>query len=127
MSAKVQAWFDALPEERQDRAERVRELLMDASPTMTEEWKYNIPFFCNGRRMCYLSLQKNGLVVRSVDGIHLLDVDGLFAPTEHKLIRHVLPPPPPARLNEGALRCLIGEAASFSAQRVKQRKSRPRH
>ena len=79
MSAKVQAWFDALPEERQDRAERVRELLMDASPTMTEEWKYNIPFFCN-EQMCYLSLQKSGLVVGSVDGVHLLDVDGLFAP-----------------------------------------------
>lgn len=124
MSAKIEAWFEALPELWQERAQRLRTLLLEADPAMREEWKYNTPFYCNGRWMCYLSMQKHSLVLGFVDGVHLLDAEGLFAPTAHKLIRHYLPPPPPARMNEPALRRLIAEAMLISAERKAMQKGK---
>jgi len=118
MSAKVQAWFDALPEQWQDHAQRIRELLLDASPVMKEEWKYATPFYSNGRWMCYLSFQKKGLVLGFVDGVHLLDAEGLFATTDHKQIRHFLPQQAPARMNERALQRLITEAVAYNVERL---------
>lgn len=73
MSTKIETWFDALPEEWQTPAQRIRELLMEAAPNMKEEWKYKTPFYGNGRWMCYLSLQKEQLVLGFVEGVHLLD------------------------------------------------------
>lgn len=122
MSAKVQTWFDALPDQWHECAQRIRELLMDASPAMKEEWKYNVPFYSNGRWMCYLSFQKKGLVLGFVEGIHLLDPEGLFANTEHQQIRHFLPQPAPARMNERALQRLIEEAVAYNVERLALRK-----
>jgi hypothetical protein len=114
MSAAVEAWFEALPEEWQGPAQRLRELLLEASPLMRETWKYGIPFYEHRRWMCYLSMQKKGLVLGFVQGIHLGDREGLFAPTDHAQIRHYLPPPAPAPLPEGALRRLIQEAIALN-------------
>ncbi len=114
MSAAVQGWFDVLPEPWQAPAQRIRELLLEASPVMREEWKYRTPFYSHRRWMCYLSLQKAGLVLGFVQGRNMLDPDGLFAPTDHTQIRHYLPPPAPAPLPEAALRRLIHEAIALN-------------
>jgi hypothetical protein len=126
MSAKIEAWFEALPDLWQERAQRLRTLLLEASPAMREEWKYNTPFYCNGRWMCYLSLQKQKLVLGFVDGIDLLDAEGLFAHTDHRSIRHYLPPEPPSRMNEPALRRLIAEASLLSEERKALKQARRR-
>ncbi len=115
MSTKIETWFDALPEEWQTPAQRIRELLMEAAPNMKEEWKYKTPFYGNGRWMCYLSLQKEQLVLGFVEGVHLLDPDGLFARTDHKLIQHYLPPTS-GKLPEAALRRLIAEAVEYNME-----------
>lgn len=114
MSAPVEAWFEELPEEWQATAQRIRELLMEASPVMREEWKFRTPFYSHRVWMCYLSLQKNGLVLGFIQGRNMLDPDGLFAPTEHAQIQHYLPPPSPAPLPENALRRLIQEAIALN-------------
>jgi hypothetical protein len=114
MSNPIQVWFDALPEEWQERAQEVREILLDAAPNMKEEWKYKLPFYCNGRWMCYFSLQKSRLILGFVEGAHLSDPHGLFATTDHKQIRHVIFEPTPAKLNGRALRAHLG---SCNAQR----------
>lgn len=127
MSAAVEAWFEALPDAWRPQAQRLRELLLEASPVMRETWKYGIPFYEHRRWMCYLSLQKKGLVLGFVQGRDMLDPDGLFAPTEHAQIRHHLPPPAPAPLPEGALRRLLQEAIAVNEviareKRIKARK-----
>lgn len=120
-SGSVQAWFDALPPQWQEPAQQLREWLLDAAPGMKEEWKYQLPFYSNGRWMCYLSLQKGRLVLGFIEGIHLPDPQRLFARTDHKQIRHYLPPPAPGRMPERALRALMDEAVAYNVERLVRR------
>ena len=108
--SRAAAWFESLPEVWQDRAWRIRELLLDAAPAMTERIRYGQPFYDHRSWMAYVSFQKGRLVLGFIQGKHLLDPDGLLERTDHKLIRHYLPPLPPARMDEQALRRLIAEA-----------------
>jgi len=121
MSAPVEAWFEELPEEWQGPAQRIRELLLEASPVMREEWKYRTPFYSHRGWMCYLSLQKVGLVLGFVQGRNMIDADGLFAPIEHSQIQHFLPPKPPTALPENALRRLIQEAIALNEEIAQQK------
>lgn len=118
MPSTVQAWFDELPLPWQEPAQQLREWLLDAAPGMKEEWKYQLPFYSNGRWMCYMALQKGRLVLGFIEGIHLPDPQGLFARTAHKQVRHYLPPPAPGRLPEQALRALMDEAVRRNVERV---------
>ena len=126
MSATTEAWFDALPEQWRDCAQRLREILLEASPHMREEWRFkSSPFYYHRRWMAYLSLQKGELVLGFIQGRDLLDPQQLLERTDHKLVRHYKPPAPPARLPEDALRRLINEAVtvndSLAPRRVKKR------
>jgi hypothetical protein len=121
MSAVLEAWFEALPEQWKDPAQRIRELLLEASPVMKEEWKYGTPFYSHRRWMCYLSLQRTGLVLGFVQGRNMLDPDGLFAPTDHAQIQHFLPKPAPAPLPEAALRRLIAEAIGLNEEILREK------
>ena len=111
MSSATEAWFDSLPERWRDRAQRIREILLEASPHMREEWRYRSnPFYYHRTWMCYLALQQGALVLGFIQGRDLLDPEGLLERTDHKLIRHYKPPAPPERLDERALHRLINEA-----------------
>ena len=108
MSA-VEGWFEELPEPWQGPAQRVRELIMAASPAMREVWRYRTPFYDHQRWMCYLSLQRGRLVLGLVHGSLMEDPEGLFTPSDHKQIRHYHPPVE-GPLPEAALRRLLTEA-----------------
>jgi len=125
MSA-VDGWFEELPEEWHEVAFALRNRLLEASPRMKEEWKYKLPFYSNGRWMCYLSFQKKRLVLGFIEGVHLLDPDALFAPTGHKMIRHFLPGPSPSALNDRALCQLITVAVLYNEELLARRKGRKR-
>lgn len=107
---RTQAWFGQLPEVWRPVALEIHELLMDASPRMTEQWKYNTPFYSHHRWMCYLSLQPKGLVLGFVQGAKMADPEGLLAHTEHRFIRHFLPSIDPEQLPLVALGRLVQEA-----------------
>ncbi|MBL8000491.1 MAG: DUF1801 domain-containing protein [Flavobacteriales bacterium] len=126
MSAAVEAWFEQLPEEWRPQAQRLRELLLEASPLMRESWKYSTPFYDHRRWMCYLSLQRKGLVLGFIQGVHMPDPDGLFAPTDHVQIRHYMPGPAPAHLPEGALRRLIQEAITVNDVITQEKRGKAR-
>jgi hypothetical protein len=110
----IDAWFDALPEHWRERAQRIRELILEASPIIREGLKYGLPFYDHRKWMCYLALQKGQLVLGFTNGRHLLDPGGALEVTAHKLIRHYLPPLPPQRLNEAVLRALLAEAVNLN-------------
>lgn len=126
MVAPVESWYEALPDQWRDGAQRIRELIMEASPGMRETWRYGIPFYDHRRWMCYVSLQKGELVLGFVQGVHLGDPEGLLERTDHKLIRHYRPAPLPVRMDEGALRRLINQAVmvneEFATTRPKSRR-----
>lgn len=128
MAAEVQRWFDRLPEHWQERAQRIRELLLDAAPGVEEKWMFkSTPFYLHHGWMCYVNFTKDQLIVGFCNGVHMLDPQGLFALTDHKQIRHYLPSAPTDRLNEAAFRRLLVEAVlvneAIAAERnIKRRK-----
>jgi len=126
MGASIESWYEAVPDLWRDRAQRVRELIMEASPVMREGWRYGVPFYDHRRWMCYLNIQKGQLVLGFVPGVHLLDPERLLERTAHKLIRHYRPPAPPMRMNEAALRRLINEAVRVSEELAAAQIKRPR-
>lgn len=117
-AAKLEAWFERLPEAWQPRAQRVRELLLEAAPGMEEKPMFdNTPFYLHAGWMCYLGFSKSKkhppggqLILGFCAGVHMSDPERLFATTEHTLIQHYLVPLPDQRMNEAALRRLLEEA-----------------
>ena len=96
-------------------------MLLEASPLIRENWKYHTPFHDHRIWFCYLSLQKSGLILGFVQGIHPLDPQGLLEHTDHEQIRHYRIPADGERFNGPALGRLIGEAISVNDELVAQR------
>jgi hypothetical protein len=115
-AARIEDWFEGLPEAWRPVAEEIRSIVMEASPLIREEWKYGTPFYSHLRWMCYLSLQKKGLVLGFVQGGVMVDPEGILAHTEHRLIRHFLPAMEVAKLSVGPLRRLIQEAIEINEE-----------
>ena len=110
MAARADEWYDGLPPHWQPRAQRIRALLLEASPIMQKQMHYRIPFFDHRTWLAYLSLQNGRLILAFLQGRALADAEGLLARTSHKLIRQFMVPEPPEPMNEAALRRLITEA-----------------
>jgi hypothetical protein len=124
MARDVEAWFEKLPDQWRDRAQRIRELILEAAPGMKEEWMFESAIFYKHHGwLIYLAMQKVGLVVGFCNGVHMTDPEGLFARTEHTQVRHYLPPPT-GRLSETALRHLIDEALRVNAAIAEERRMR---
>lgn len=126
MEPRADAWYEELPPHWQPRAQRIRALLLEASPMMRERVRYRIPFFDHRAWLAYLSLQKGRLILAFLQGRSLADAEGLLARTPHKLIRQFMVPEPPEPMNEAALRRLINEAVLVNdvLDRGKQRPMR---
>ncbi|HQW41433.1 MAG: DUF1801 domain-containing protein [Flavobacteriales bacterium] len=120
-AARIESWFHDLPEVWQPVTNAIRELLMDSSPRMNEEWKYKTPFYSHSRAMCYLSLQGQKMVLGFVHGTDLADPCGILAHTDHRSIRHFLPSYDPKRLPVVALRGLIQEAIAINEEIYRSR------
>lgn len=111
MASHVQDWYDRLPAHWQDRAQRIRELILEAAPGIEEKVSYHLPFYHHRGWMCYLHFNKEArLIVGFTRGVHMTDPEGLFAVTDHALIRHYLPPLPGERMNEAPFLRLLDEA-----------------
>jgi len=115
-AARIEDWFEGLPDTWRPVAEAIRSIVMEASPHIREEWKYRTPFYSHHRWMCYLSLQKKGLVLGFVQGGVMTDAEGLLAHTEHRLIRHFLPAMDVAELPIGPLRRLVQETVEINEE-----------
>ncbi len=127
MATEVQRWFDRLPEHWQDRAQRIRELLLDAASGMEEKWLFkSTPFYLHHGWMCYLNFKDDKLIVGFCNGVRMVDPQGLFALTEHAQIRHYVPPAPPAPWNEDAIGCLLDEAVMTNEAMAGERKAKRR-
>ena len=115
MAGHVQRWFDRLPEHWQERAQRLRELILEAAPGMEEKWMFkSSQFYLHHGWLCYFSFKKDQLIIGFIQGKHMADPQGLFALTDHKQIRHYLPPEPATHLDERAFQRLIEEAVEVN-------------
>lgn len=131
-SGAIERWFESVPPVWLERAQRLRELILESAPGMEERWMFkSAPFIIHNGWLCCFALQRakgkigeERLVIGFCNGVQMSDPEGLFALTDHKQIRHFLPPKPPARMNESAFRRLIDEAVRTNDTIAEKRKTR---
>ena len=114
MAAELEGWFAKLPEAWQERAQRIRELILEAAPGMQEKWMFkSTPFYIHHGWLCYFNFRKGQLILGFCAGARMGDPDGLLV-GDQLVVRHFLPSVPPARKNEAALRRLLDEAVRLN-------------
>jgi hypothetical protein len=112
--ARIDQWYQGLPDGWRDVAGEIRALVLERSPLMKEEWKYGTPFFVHRRWLCYLGMQQGALVLGFVQGVAMSDPEGLFSASGHRRIRHHRPTPSEKDLRRSALRQALDEAISIN-------------
>lgn len=127
MNAHLDRWFDVLPKEWQDRAEQMRHMLRNASPTMAEERKHDVPWYTHRRWMCYLSFQKGRSILAFLQGKQLIDADELLANTDHKLVPQYMVPPNGTAFDIEALHRLTPQAVLVNEAMIPSRRKPADH
>jgi uncharacterized protein len=73
MTAKVDAWIEALPEQQQRIAKALRATIIDYVPGVEERFSFKLPFYHFYGMFCYINSSKNGIYLafcRGADLIH---------------------------------------------------------
>jgi hypothetical protein len=73
-SGKVDEYIDALPEEQQRLAHKIRKLLFEAVPQIEERFSFRLPFYHYYGMFCYLHVAKGCVNLCICRGRDLLEV-----------------------------------------------------
>ncbi|MFL5733668.1 MAG: DUF1801 domain-containing protein [Chloroflexia bacterium] len=77
---KATQYIAALPSPQQEICQSLRDLILEAFPQMTEEFKWNFPVYTyNGKRICSLGGFKAHANMELFYGAHLKDPKGRIA------------------------------------------------
>jgi hypothetical protein len=82
-------WLMAQPEELQNVALKLRQLILGMHDGITEKMRFNVPFFDYYGWMIYLNVYKKSIDLCFLQGLHLPDEFGLLDVRKRKQIRSV--------------------------------------
>jgi hypothetical protein len=77
-SARIDDHLAGLPDWQRELAGRLRALIHDAEPAITEEWKWGSPVFSHRGQVCAIGVFKDHVKVNFFKGASLADPRGLF-------------------------------------------------
>jgi hypothetical protein len=77
-SDEIEAYIAGLDGWQQATARRLRALVHEADPGITEEWKWGTPVFAHSGMVCAIGAFKDHLKVNFFKGASLPDPSGLF-------------------------------------------------
>jgi hypothetical protein len=77
-SDRIDAYIATLPDSQRDVVVRLRALIHQADPAITEDWKWDTPVFVHGGMVCAIGAFKNHLKINFFKGASLPDPRGLF-------------------------------------------------
>jgi hypothetical protein len=77
-SEEIDRYLASLDGWQQLTARRLRELVHEADPAITEEWKWGTPVFSHGGMVCAIGTFKDHVKVNFFKGASLADPHGLF-------------------------------------------------
>lgn len=98
---------------------RLRKLIHEADPNMTEEWKWDSPVFSKGGMLCSIGSFKDHVKVHFFKGASLKDPKKLFnAGLEAKTMR-AIDLAEGVKLDEKAFKELVKQAVEFNASKGK--------
>lgn len=78
---------------QQEAVHLLREMILDASPVITESIKFNIPFYDMNGMLFYISPRKGegrGVVLAFCQGRLMDDPAGIFTAHDRKEVRHIV-------------------------------------
>jgi hypothetical protein len=77
-SVRIDQYIAGFADWRGDLMARLRELITQAHPSLTEEWKWDIPVWTSAGNVCAIGGFKESVKVNFFKGASLPDPDGLF-------------------------------------------------
>lgn len=75
---RIDAYLATLPDWQHSMLARLRALVHEADPNMTETWKWDTPVFVHGTNICAIGAFRDHVKVNFFKGATLADPDHLF-------------------------------------------------
>jgi hypothetical protein len=114
-SALIDARIRELNDWRGELLSRLRAVILSASPSATEEWKWNVPVWSAGGIICTGETYKKAVKLTFAKGASLPDPSGVFNSSLEGNTRRAIDFPEGSQVNEQALRALVLAAISLSS------------
>lgn len=97
---------------------RIRTLIREADPEVTEEWKWEVPVWSHNGIICTGEAYKNAVKMTFPKGASLPDPSGLFNSSLEGNVRRAIDVHEGDKLNEKALKALIRAAVALNASKA---------
>lgn len=119
----IDAKIKALSDWRGEMLSRLRALIKEADPEVTEEWKWNTPVWSRNGIICTGETYKKVVKMTFAKGASLADPSRLFNSSLDGNVRRAIDIHEGARIDEGALKALIRAAVAANASSARRKSS----
>lgn len=119
-SATIDARIAELDDWRGATLARVRALILQADPKVTEEWKWNTPVWSHDGLICTGETYKQAVKMTFARGAALPDPAGLFNASLDGKVRRAIDFREGDRIDEAALRGLVRAAIDLNKSRARR-------
>jgi hypothetical protein len=109
----IDARIRELGDWRGELLSRLRAVILSASPSVIEEWKWNVPVWSSDGIICTGETYKRAVKLTFAKGASLPDPEGLFNSSLEGNARRAIDFPEGGQVNEQALRALVLAAISL--------------
>ena len=111
-TSEIDAFIAALDGWQRETVTRLRWLIHEADPEITEEWKWGVPVYADHGNVCATGVFKNGVKLNFFKGASLPDPIGLFNSGLEAKTSRAIDLAEGEFPDESAIKALVREAAS---------------
>lgn len=122
-SRMIDARIEELGDWRGETLARMRTLIKQADPGITEEWKWAVPVWSNNGIVCTGEAYKNVVKLTFAKGASIPDPSGLFNSSLEGRTRRAIDIPRGKKVDSRAFKALIKAAVTLNALTAKKGKS----
>ena len=117
-AVRIEAKIRELGDWRGDMLSRLRALIKEADPEVTEEWKWNTPVWSHNGIICTGETYKSIVKMTFAKGASVADPSSLFNSSLEGKVRRAIDFHEGAQIDEGALKDLIRAAVAANKRSV---------
>jgi hypothetical protein len=100
---------------------RMRALILEADPDITEEWKWNNPVWSHDGIVCTGESYKKAVKLTFARGAEIPDPSGIFNSSLEGKVRRAIDIPEGATVNARAFKALVKAAVANNGDKAKKR------
>jgi hypothetical protein len=109
---RVDEYIRTLPDWQRGICQRIRDLIHEADPGITETWKWDTPVFTHGGNVCAVGAFRDHVKVNFFKGAALPDPNGLFNAGLDAKTSRAIDLREGAEIDENAFRALVQAAVA---------------